>query len=209
MKPKPSRPNRKRHSRRTYIRELVQKFLIVCEGKQTEPIYFRSFHVPGDIKHIKIYPSGRNTLSLVYETIKLKTKDNYDQVWCVFDVEDYTPEDIHSAMQLAKSHQINIACSNQAFEIWFLLHYHYYNNALDRSQYSDLLSKLLGFPYEKNLDISHLLSDKQPLAIKNAERLLREYPLYDPATCNPSTSVHRLVIELNRFSPDSRVNSEN
>ena len=95
--------------------------------------------------------SGRNTLSLVNDTIKLKSKADYDQVWCVFDVEDYAPEDIRSAMQLAKSHQIQIACSNQAFEIWFLLHFHYYNNALDRSQYTGSLSKLLGFPYEKNL----------------------------------------------------------
>jgi len=32
-------------ARKTNFREEVPSFLIVCEGKRTEPSYFRGFHV--------------------------------------------------------------------------------------------------------------------------------------------------------------------
>ena len=43
------------------------------------------------------------------------------------------------------------------------------------------------------------LIDKQNTAIKNAENLLKQYNPQNPAKDNPSTTVHLLVKELNRF----------
>lgn len=58
----------------------------------------------------------------------------------------------------------------------------------------------MGKSYSKN---SHKMYDElfdlQPTAIDNADRLLQEYPKPNPAKDNPSTTVHLLVQQLNRF----------
>ncbi len=129
--------------RQVYFREPSQRFLVVCEGEKTEKIYFEAFKVPGDVRNIKVLGLGRNTVSLVSEAIRLKEDGDYNQVWCVFDVEEYSPDEVNTACTLAKRHGIRVACSNQAFEIWFLLHFDYCHTAIDRSRYSKLLSKKL------------------------------------------------------------------
>lgn len=190
--------------RRIYFREPVQRFLIVCEGKKTEKIYFDAFKVPKDVRSIKVIGAGRSTVSLVREAIQLKEKDDYDQVWCVFDVEDYPAEDVRAAYRLARKHHIEIACSNQKFELWYLLHFHYYCNAIDRAEYDRTLSELLREPYEKDTKLYARLAPLQEQAMRNAQRLVQEYQPFDPAVSNPSTTVHLLVEQLNRFMPDSR-----
>ena len=90
--------------------------------------------------------------------------------------------------------------SNQAFEIWYLLHFHYFVDAAHRNQYEARLAKLLSHPYTKNSPTMYAeLSSKQPTAIKNATKLLDEYSPRNPEADNPSTTVHRLVQELNSF----------
>ena len=38
----------------------------------------------------------------------------------------------------------------EAFEIWYMLHFNFYDSALSRNQYKEKLSELLGRPYKKN-----------------------------------------------------------
>ncbi|WP_293085949.1 hypothetical protein [Okeania sp. SIO3B5] len=60
-----------RYSRNETVvtREVIERFLIVCEGKETEPNYFRSFLVPKDVIDVK--GLGQNTISLVKEALKI------------------------------------------------------------------------------------------------------------------------------------------
>jgi len=194
------------YARDIEFREIIQTFLIVCEGTKTEKLYFDAFKVPKDVRGIDVVGRGFNTISLVEETIDIRdaSPNEYDQVWCVFDVEDYSVDVIHRAIDLAQRNNIRVAVSNQCFELWYLLHYHFYNTAIDRRQYITNLTQLLGFKYEKNECIYHILIDLQLVALRNAEQLLRQYQPYDPAICDPSTSVHLLVNELIRFSPEAR-----
>lgn len=48
------------------------------------------------------------------------------------------------------------------------------------------------------------LLDKQEAALKNAARLIKFYNPVDPGRNNPSTTVHQLVEELNKYAPNSR-----
>jgi RloB-like protein len=70
--------------RKVDTREVRQRFLIVCEGAKTEPNYFRSFRVPKVV--IEVRGLGENPSRLVESTKELKKQDDYDQIWCVFDV---------------------------------------------------------------------------------------------------------------------------
>ncbi|HEY84362.1 MAG TPA: RloB domain-containing protein [Chloroflexi bacterium] len=188
----------KRLARKVGVRSLRDKFLIVCEGVQTEPKYFSSFRVS---KEVKVVGVGGNTDYVVREAIRLMDQDDFDQVWCVFDRDTFPVQNFNNALSLAKSHKIRVAYSNEAFEIWYLLHFHYHDTALSRSQYAKKLKTRSGFKYQKNADnMYELLENRQPDAIRNAERLLRSYIPHNPVKDNPCTTVHHLVQELNKFA---------
>ncbi|MBU1661811.1 MAG: RloB family protein [Chloroflexi bacterium] len=186
----------------TRTRELHPYFLIVCEGEQTEPNYFKSFRVSADVK---VIGTGRSTTGLVEyaKTLKDKAKRNqqaYTSVWVVFDRDDFSPENFNGAIEQAKHAGFCVAYSNEAFELWYVLHFDYMDNAISRQQYQDILSKRLVEPYRKNdLTLYARLLNRQPDAIRNAERLLASYkPHPNPTYDNPCTAVHHLVQELNR-----------
>jgi hypothetical protein len=178
-----------------------KRFLIVCEGKMTEPNYFKKFPIPPD-SVIKIEGIGANTDSLVKKTIDLKAKQKYDEVWVVFDRDSFTPEHFNNAILLADAHGIHYAYSNEAFELWYYLHFHYLDTGITRDDYCERLSKedCLGHKYEKDSEtIYDQLLARQSVAIKHAKKLLAEYNPRNPVSDKPSTTVHLLVEQLNRL----------
>jgi hypothetical protein len=183
-------------ARRKQTRPLRKVFLIICEGKRTEPNYFSAFRVSKDV--CDVIGVGDNTIRLVREAIARKEQGNYTQVWVVMDKDDFPVEHFNSALSLAHSKGISVAYSNEAFELWYLLHFDYHNNAISRSSYKERLSSRLGFEYRKNDPaIYEALEDRQLMAIQNAARLLAEYgDEHKPAYDNPSTTVHLLVMAL-------------
>jgi RloB-like protein len=175
-----------------------ERFLIVCEGAKTEPNYFRSFRVPKDV--IDVRGIGANTVDVVEKAIELKSKDDYDQIWCVFDRDSFPATRFNEAFVLASRNNIKIAYSNEAFELWYLLHFNYYDTGMSRKQYGAKLTDCLGYKYEKNsTTIYEEILEMQPQAIKNAEKLIATYNPKNPERDNPSTKVHCLVEELNKF----------
>ena len=172
-----------------------QRILIVCEGTKTEPSYFERFRVPGLV--IQVEGTGMNTVSLVKETIRLRGEGEYDKVWCVFDKDDFSLDQFEQAIQLAYKNGIRVAYSNQAFELWYVLHFCYLQNAIGRADYRKMLDRFLGKKYEKNNpEMYQLLLPKMDTAIENAKRLLNEYDPHSPGKDDPSTLVHELVVEL-------------
>ncbi len=187
--------------RRVNVRETVPVFLIVCEGERTEPNYFKSFRVPRDVVAVEVQGTGYNTLSLVRRAVELRDRGDYDQVWCVFDRDAFPPENFNEAISLAEREGLSVAYSNEAFELWYLLHYVYLNTGISRADYITRLEARMGRKYRKNsVDMYSLLEPRQPAAIGNATKLLETYNPRRPAYDNPSTTVHLLVQELNRFS---------
>jgi len=154
---------------------------------------------------IRIMGLGKDPLTLIQQACELREQDDYDQVWCVFDRDEVPAERFNQALVLAKQQQIKVAYSNQAFELWYLQHFHYCHTALARSDYVEKLSEQLGRPYQKNDNTLYQeLLPKQVGAIQNAERLLKQYQPPNPVNDDPSTTVHELVQELNRFVQEKR-----
>jgi hypothetical protein len=187
-------------TRRANIREQYPLIIILCEGEKTEPNYFNSF--PYRTK--KVIGTGMNTNSLVKEAIEKKKLENIqknDHVWVVFDRDSFSNEQIDAAFQLADQYNIKCAFSNQAFELWYLLHYDYHDASLHRDQYSQKLTEMIGRPYRKNdPGLYNILISKQEDAIRNARRLYKSYP--EPINllkCDPVTTVYTLVEELIRL----------
>lgn len=187
--------------RRVATRTPRPTILIVCEGERTEPNYFKSFRVTPNV--IDVRGIGANTLSLVRRTIVIRDDDGpFDQTWCVFDRDSFPAADFNEAIRLAAASDIHVAYTNEAFELWYLLHFNFHTAAYHRSRYSSMLSQRsrLGHPYEKNsTDMYNELLDRQETAIGHAETLLNRYDPSRPERDNPSTTVHLLVQELNKW----------
>lgn len=75
--------------KRDYQNEVTKKtFLIICEGVNTEPLYFQSF--PIQTVEIESYGLGMSKTSLVkniHDIVQSKEKDVDREVWCVFDMD--------------------------------------------------------------------------------------------------------------------------
>ncbi len=198
-------PDKGRKSRRRPImtRELRQRFLIVCEGEKTEPNYFRSFRAQVDVK---VIGTGKDTIGVVEYANRLKKEatrkaEAYDQVWAVFDRDDFSAEKFNGAIQIARRKEIRAAYSNPSFELWFLLHFDERRSPITRKDCGVLLSKRLGKPYRKNqVGLRDYFLPFEEQAIERAERLCNSYPQHNPANDNPCTAVYQLVKELNRHS---------
>lgn len=204
------RQKRRREKRESYEREVATRlprktFLIVCEGTKTEPNYFRSFEVLS--AKVEIRGTGRNTLSLVHyaERILDERDEEFDEVWLVFDKDSFSSVSFNNAVFFCQAHHdegFRVAYSNEAFELWYLLHFELITKPISRFNYNAMLSKRMKTYYKKNLpNMYQQLLPRQPLAIENA-KLLYEKRSNSPAKDNPSTTVFQLVEELNSHLRD-------
>ena len=85
------------------------------------------------------------------KSIANKSGNNYEQVWIVMDKDDFPPENFNRALDLAKQDDMRVAYSNQAFELWFLLHFSFVNTGMSRVAYRQKLTELLGRDYKKTM----------------------------------------------------------
>ena len=191
----------------TYLQRSIEtkderpRFLIVCEGEKTEPNYFKALAAEFKLSvKVEVEGLGDNTDSLVERAIMVRGEDDYAQAWCVFDRDSFPPHQFNRAIQLAENNGFRVAYSNEAFELWFILHFEYLQAGLLRGDYKKKLTRHLGKKYQKNSRT--MFSDLNPFqstAIRHATQLLLHYSPHNPEQDNPSTTVHLLVQELLKF----------
>lgn len=198
--------------RKENTREKLVRFLIVCEGTKTEPHYFEALikNFISTVREVTIEGEGKATVALVNETqiikqeLERKNATAFDHVWVVFDKDDFN--DFNEAIKKARQLGFHSAWTNEAFELWYLLHFEYLDTAIGRAAYIDKLEeafrKRIGdssFQYKKgNPDIYNMLHQhgSEELAKRYAKRLRNSYNSADYAAHKPCTTVDVLVEEL-------------
>jgi len=207
--------NKKTQTKRYRIETIPIKktILIVCEG-QTEKLYFESFPVLG-VKIKAIDLKGQAKLKLVESAKEYveNTNEIFDDHWCVFDMDVKRGADefadFDNAIEKALLLGYKIAYSNDAFELWFYLHYNFTDTQHLRSYYYTELGKRFGLNYVKDgkkYDFCKRMYDillqnessSQERAIERAKLLFdrqRDLPFHQQ---NPNTKVYELVEELNK-----------
>lgn len=210
---KSAKTNDDRKPERTQPREY---FLIVCEGERTEPNYFNAFkeRLPKDmLDTIDIRGEGNNTIGVVEKAIEYRDERNtspylpaYTYVWAVFDRDSFPKKRVNQACITATENGILLGFSNEAFELWYVLHFQYLDVAISRHQYIDILNKIFlektNEKYEKNhADVYSILEKygNQDFAIHNAKTLCTNCEGINPADAQPSTTVYELVEQLNEY----------
>lgn len=208
----------RKQRRYEYKKPKANSFLIVTEGERTEPLYFRGMQrlikekTGGMIKVVEtpvidIYGGGCATGKLieVAERIIKEAKIIYQNVWIVFDKDDF--EDFDKAIADAIGRGYKVAWSNQSFEYWLYLHFYYSDSALHRDSWKEKLDEIfreyhLGDgDYRKNYkDIYNMVNVYNGVntAIKNAKRRMKNYrkSVNKPSEYDPGTTVYNLVEEL-------------
>lgn len=199
--------------RPTTGRRLQYRFLIVCEGEKTEPNYFRAIIKNPQYSTVidaELRGLGRSTVSLVKATAKIRDEIEerneltFDGVWVVFDEDG--KKDFNKAITMARSLRLKSAWTNEAFELWYYLHFEYLNTGIDRHTYIDKINAVLrkrmkdkSFSYKKNDKGFYALLQKygdEAFAKKCASNLRKLYDGTDYNQHKPCTMVDLLVNEL-------------
>jgi hypothetical protein len=136
-----------------------------------------------------------------------RTSNEYEHRWIVIDRDEerhggggHRLEDFNKAIEKASKcrRPVKVAWSNPSFELWYLLHFHFHNTAIDRDQVINRLEKALGRSYNKSAsDMFAILANRMTEAVRNAHRLINQAKEADghlvPARANPATTVYELV----------------
>lgn len=166
---------RKRGEERKKRKENIERlrpstWLIVCEGQQTEPNYFKGAveEINKDIDEeyklkIKIEGKGMNTVSLVKSVEDIQNEIDgykfttvpYGKIFVVFDKDSFSDELFDKAVEMCEKNGYIALWSNQAIEFWFLLHFNLIESRIDRTIYATKLNEYfkregLNYKYKKN-----------------------------------------------------------
>ena len=221
-------------------------FIIFCEDEISEYYYFKWFET--DLIKVNVIRKQKSMLTnvkkaitycteneiLMYDGIRYTTENNGIEIWCVYDRDiEKTPAEIaendnefNLSIDLAVQNSINVAWSNDSFELWVLLHVmeidlanedskkrtYYYDNLTEyfkKKQYPNAhLLKVLShgsYSYKKDLKskdnfINIVRSEILPytnIAITRAKTLVQSHtPTVNFYDKKPCTLVHTLVINL-------------
>ena len=218
---------RKRKERKTAELERQRKdrtqgprYLIVCEGKKTEPYYFQEFCEFHQLRtpRVRIAPGeyGSSPISVVryaetlYEEDARLGPDSYDRVFCVIDRDEHSTY-LDAAKRIqelnAKGKPFVAIPSVPCFEYWLLLHFCYTRQPFHASGNKPICEKVIrelcqqpGFDgYRKGQkDVYKRIRNQTDTAIKHAQWAEKESK--QVRDDNPSTHVYRLVIELQNLA---------
>lgn len=193
----------RRAARRADPREVRPLILVVTEGKVTEPQYLSGLVRACRNPRVRVEVSGEHGVprTLVEHAkdrklraareAKSKHDDNlaYDEVWCVFDIDEHP--NVAEARNMAAANGIELAVSNPCFEFWLVLHFRDSPGCRDRGAMQSLSASLVG-TQGKAVDFSAYRNGYHG-AVKRAATIdARAKEDGEEGRC-PSTGVYRLT----------------
>jgi hypothetical protein len=199
-----SSPEPRPFKRRDPTREMRQRFLIVCEG-DTEAVYFDG------LKRL------RRLTSVVVKAVPAKTSDpavavrqaserseteNWDQVWCVFDIEAPPKKSSVPSIDAARAGGLLVAWSNPCFEVWLLLHFQATSPAFEGAKAARVELRRHIPNFEKRSFVTAELLQLAETATQRAKLIKDRHARNGvvPPDDNPNTTVGALVNELLKYA---------
>ena len=192
-------PNLKRRGPR---REPKRRFILFCEGQNTEPTYFDAIKRArsGTLIAVEIVPAAGVPMTIAKTAIAAakprRRKESFeegDQVWAVFD-RDAHPR-FEEAVRLCEQHGVEVARSDPCFELWLILHERDYDRPCNRREAQRELG-CLRTEYDRSRGKMPDCADtvrRVEEAESRAEAQLRRREAEGAPCGNPSTTVFRLT----------------
>lgn len=214
---KKRKSSRQKRSSKQLITRPV-KWLFVCEGSKSEPIYIKrliEYYKNKSNKNLvyKVEGTGKNTESLVnsvdsyLETVnELKRRSNipYVKIFTAFDKDSFSKNKFNNAIFKSNKNGYITLWSNECFELWFILHYQYLDSDTGRKMYYEKLSSKFNCNYEDNKaeDYFDLLDSDNNLIVAYSNAIkLYDYFLNEKSFAKkcPCTMMFKLIDELNAY----------
>lgn len=117
-------------SRKNQGTRKVNKVILYCEGRNTEPSYFELFK-KNNCKVVPVVVPGHGIGSCVefveeankkYNCLSKVQRNKYSQKWLVYDCDGH--EDFAVSIKIARKYGFRVAFSNMCIEYWFVLHFY-------------------------------------------------------------------------------------
>lgn len=195
--------------RRSAGRSPYDRVLIVTEGSETEPRYFRDLCADPEYRLTSVDVDGSsnsNPLSVVEYGLRTYSEDGeYDRLYCVFDRDQH--DGFHDAIEWMEDKRdspewdIYWTYSIPCFEYWILLHYSYTGRRFTHpdspcGQVVDAIEKHLP-EYGKGMDgLFDETKDKLDAAMSNAHQRWEQAKHRGYDDPSPRTKVHILMSYL-------------
>ena len=206
-----------------------KKTLIVCEGTETEPTYFKDMVKDLKIANTDVYiEPGRhsNPSSVVRTAIDLYEQDlEFELIYCLIDTDEFG-KDIDLASSMLKEHtfsrrkkslggdrypQAKILRSDPCIEVWFLLHYEVLRRPFVKANKSaaqnckEYLKNTHLKDYSEKYNGLYSLIKKNGLKACEESARLRAW-LEKNDCINPFTQIDELYLDLHEkvFAPAKR-----
>lgn len=200
----------KDQQRRIGFCKSYDRVLIVCEGEQTETLYFESLKQEYDLSSTNVVVTdasslGSDPMNIIKQAERLyknsqKENNAFDRVFCVFDKDQHSNYDMAVRKLSNTNGKFTAITSVPCFEYWLLLHFEYSTKPFSSAlAVISELKKHIPSHAKNNSGVFFALKNKMPIAIKNAEKVKAYISKID--TDNPSTKVVDLVkylLELNK-----------
>ena len=183
-----------------------RRFVVFCEGKNTEPGYFFAIRRRYEGAVLEVRPGVGVPLTVAKAAaayLKAGSSrgrrrgrsafESHDEVWAVFDRDEHPNFD--AAVDLCERSGVHIGLSNPCFELWLVLHHQEYNRPESTDVIQSILSKLhpeYDRRHSKTLDFGSLVGR----VVQAEDRAMRQLDLrasVNDRYGNPSTSVGRLT----------------
>jgi predicted secreted protein len=206
-------------ARKIKKRKVIKKsVLIAFEDTKSAKYYFvdllRDKNLTGQVVLVK-KDKGQDPKRVIEKIDEYKREnshENFEYSWIVIDRDDWTKDKYLGAIEKARNQNICVAFSNDAYELWILLHFEEISRYTHRKELNRKLNKIFlerfGKEYAKaNSDIYKLTIEQQKDAIVNAKKLrdksIRDYGNINPEQ-NPLTMIFELVECLNSLYESNR-----
>jgi len=206
-------------ARRAPVRTASETFLIVTEG-ETERFYFeelakRLLLTTVDVQVVD--PPVTDPIGLVQRAKELRSKRRaeasrnpiivaFDNAWVVFDRERPGGErqgQANSAVDHARTANVECAQSDPSFEYWLILHHKFTTRPFFSAQEAEDHLREEHMPvYHKGGGLPVSLFDSVRTAVENANKCRKHRR--EAAVTNPSTDVDILVRKLDDSAPADR-----
>lgn len=181
-------------TRRPAVRDPRRTILIVVGADKTEVAYLKGLRNALKAATVALTITAKPGApdQLVAYARDNCARDDFDEVWCVTDVDHYEREGgkVTAAVAMAATAGINLAVSNPCFELWLLLHHDGCSGYCANCEVVAKKLKATLATYDKTNLRYQDFADQRDVAMKRARRL---DPTGKDHGRNPSTNVWSLV----------------
>ncbi|MCP5383668.1 MAG: RloB domain-containing protein [Sphingomonadaceae bacterium] len=194
---------KRRADREAKLRAEQVRILLVSEGSKTEPNYLVEFFRLDGGSRIEPFATRDHNTSpttlLNQAKAILQDDEDFDLAFIVGDRDEFDDfaQAVDAAPRLKTTPKLKYIYSDPCFELWFLLHFEFWDAPIDRHAIRDELKRHIPNYQKRDQAIAREIYEKTDIAMQNSVKLRAKMECSD-STC-PTTLVDILISDVRKL----------